>query len=118
MKKGDVLIISLCVLLCALLFISSFTSKETLVATVYADGEAVKTVELSSVEKAYTFSVSGCEIKFEKDSVGFVSSSCKDKLCVKHGKLSKKNDTMACVPNKVVVAVKGTKNEKTDAVAY
>lgn len=118
MKKGDALIIVLCVLICVVLFAFSFMPGENLTAEIYSDGEIVKTQKLSEIEEEYSFSVSGCELKLSKDAVSFVSSDCPDKLCIKHGVLSKKGDTMACVPNKVVVSIRNGKNNDFDAVAY
>lgn len=118
MKKGDVLIIVVCTLLCIFLFALTFMPTDNLTAQVYLDGEVIKSQELSQISNDYSFSVSGCELLFSKDGVSFVSSDCKDKLCIKHGKLSKNGDTMACVPNRVVVCVKQGKKVKIDAVAY
>ena len=117
-KKGDILIIVLCVTACLCLFASSFSSGENLTAEIYFDGELIKTQELSEIEEEYTLSVSGCELELSKNGVRFLSSTCGDKLCTKHGILSKKGETMACVPNKVVVSIKEGKDKNFDAVAY
>lgn len=117
MKKADALIIAFFALLCAFMFALSFSKSADLTAYVWSDGELVKQVVLSEIEEEHIESFSGCVISFSKDGVSFVSSTCRDKLCVKNGILSKNGDTMACVPNKVVVSVKNAKDE-VDAVAY
>ncbi|MCM1543978.1 MAG: NusG domain II-containing protein [Ruminococcus sp.] len=117
-KKGDILIIvSLCII-CVLLFIPSFMPSESVTALVYLDGELKNEIELASVEDEQTLNVGGCVLMIHSDAVEFFSSDCPDKLCVKKGRLSKAGDTMACVPNKVVVTLKSSGKAQFDAVAY
>lgn len=116
-KKGDILIISFLCIFCALLFAFSFIPQKSLQAKIYYNGEVFKEIELSSLTEDISLEVGGCTVKIEKDGVSFVFSTCKDQLCVKHGKLSKNSHTMACVPNKVVVCIIGSDNEN-DIVAY
>lgn len=117
LTKGDVLIIVFFLALSLFLFVFSFSPKENLTAQIYLNGELVEEQRLSQIEKAYTVKVGECEIELDKDGVRFVSSTCKDGLCVKHAKLSKSSDTMACIPNKVVVSIIGKKNI-SDIVSY
>ena len=118
MKKGDYVVIAVVLLLCLLLFLPSFFPSEEKTAEVYVDGEKVKTVALSSLKAEERFTVASCEILFEKDGASFVASSCKDQLCVRCGKLKNAGDSMACVPNRVVVAVRAEKNDDYDMMAY
>ena len=42
-----------------------------------------------------------------KDGCVFVeSSSCKNQICVKHKKISKRGESIVCLPNKVTVEIK------------
>lgn len=118
MKKGDYVVIAAVLLISLLLFIPSFVPSGEKTAEVYVDGEKVKTVSLSSLKAEERFSVAGCEILFEKDGASFVKSDCKDQLCVKCGKLKNAGDSMACVPNRVVIAVRAEKNDDYDIMAY
>ena len=118
MKKGDYLVIAAVLLVCLLLFIPSFLPSDEKTAEVYVDGEKVKTVSLSSLKDEEHFSAAGCEILFEKDGASFIESDCPDQLCVKCGKLKNAGDSMACVPNKVVLTVKAEKNDDYDMMAY
>lgn len=50
---------------------------------------------------------------------GFASmdySDCKNQICVRDGKISKSNQTLVCLPNKVMVEITGGE-EEFDAVA-
>lgn len=116
--KGDIaLIISLCLII-VISFIPSFYGKnEKLTAEVYYEGELIKTVSLSEC-KGEEFLVGSCTLLFEKDGVAFIHSECPDKLCIKRGKLKRKGDTMACVPERVVVVIKGEKNEDFHIATY
>lgn len=116
--KGDIaLIISLCLII-VLSFLSSFSGgNEKLTAEVYYEGELIKTVYLSECN-GEEFAAGSCTLLFEKDGVAFIHSECPDKLCVKRGKLKRKGDTMACVPERVVVVIKGEKNEDFHIATY
>lgn len=118
MKKGDYFVIAAALLLSLLLFIPSFLPSDEKTAEVYVDGEKVKSVSLTSLQAEERFSVAGCEILFEKDGASFLESNCKDQLCVRCGKLKNAGDSMACVPNKVVVTVKAEKENDYDIMAY
>ncbi|MCM1364594.1 MAG: NusG domain II-containing protein [Faecalibacterium sp.] len=117
-KKGDILIIALLCIICILLFIPSFISSGSKTAVIYLDGEVQHEIDLSKTEKEYTLEVGGCTLTVDSDGVTFAKSTCPDKLCVKKGRLHESGDTMACVPNKVVVTVKSSGKSQFDAVAY
>ena len=116
--KGDIVLITfLCILIIAL-FLPSFMAKnEKLTAEIFHNGEIVRTVSLSDCE-AEEITVGDCRLLFEKDGVSFLESSCEDSLCIKRGKLKNKGDTMACVPQKVVVVIKGEKAEDFHISTY
>lgn len=118
MKKGDIFVLAAVLLICMLLFIPSFLPSDEKTAEVYVDGEKVKTVSLSSLKAEERFTAAGCEILFEKDGASFIESDCPDQLCVKCGKLKKNGDSMACVPNRVVVTVRSEKENNYDILAY
>lgn len=117
--KGDIILIVCVVFLIFALFLSSFMGESSdLRAEIYLDGEKVYEITLGEIEKDYILSVGNCELSIEKDGVSFISSMCRDKLCVKKGKLTKKGDAMACVPEKVVVSLKSEKGKQPDSVTY
>ncbi len=118
MKKGDYFVIAAVLALCVLLFIPSFLPSGEKTAEVYVDGEKVKTVSLSELKTEERFTAAGCEILFEKDGASFIKSDCPDQLCVRCKKLKKNGDSMACVPNRVVVTVRAEKENNYDIVAY
>lgn len=117
-KKGDVILLAVLCLICAFLFVLPFfkSNKESF-AVITLDGETVDEFRLSPDEKK-TIQVGGCTIRSENSVVYFESADCPDKLCVKSGKLSRPGDTAACVPNKVVVTIRGKSKNNYDMVAF
>ena len=43
-------------------------------------------------------------------------SSCKNQICVKEGRISKTNQSIVCLPNKVIITIKGG-DDKYDAIS-
>lgn len=119
LKKGDI-IIAITVLLAAALFaIPKLTSSDKLTAEIYVDGSLERTVELSDGE-TYSFSPASkpnVTITVGDGAIWFSHADCKDKLCVKSGKLTSGGQTAACLPERVVVSVVSNKN-KTDIMTY
>ena len=116
--KGDVCLIVSLLLLCLVLFVSSFQRSENLRAEIYVSGEKVHSIALSEVSESYTVNENYCQLLIEKDGVSFIFSNCGDQLCVKKGKLKNQGDTMACVPEKVVVVIKSDSKKQIDGVVY
>lgn len=116
--KGDIILIGFLLTLSLVLFITSFGTSENLRAEIFVGGEKVHSISLNEVEGAYTLSENNCQLLIENDGVSFVCSDCGDKLCIKKGKLKNQGDTMACVPQKVVVIIKSDAEKQIDGVAY
>lgn len=116
--KGDGILIVFLLVMCAVLFVTSFTGSEKLKAEIYVNGEKAHSIALSEVTESYTLTENYCQLLVEKDGVSFVYSDCGDKLCIKKGKLKRQGDTMACVPEKVVVIIKGDGKKQIDSIAY
>ncbi len=117
LTKGDILLVVFTVAVCLLWFACSLAYKdEGLSMEIYIDGQPEVTRDLSLMEEGESFFVGGCEIYADKNGARFVSSACEDDLCVRRGLMSHRGDTMACVPERVVVVLKGS--EKADIVAY
>ena len=116
--KGDIILIVSLLVLCIGLFTVGFGRSESLRAEIYVNGEKAHSIALSEVDESYTINENYCQLLIEKDGVRFVYSDCGDKLCIKKGKLKSQGDTMACVPQKVVVIIKSDSKKQIDGVAY
>ncbi|HEY1076651.1 MAG TPA: NusG domain II-containing protein [Fontimonas sp.] len=57
-------------------------------------------------------------LKVENGRVRFVSSPCRNKVCVHGGWLSHSGDAAACLPNRVSIALSGTGGDGLDAISF
>ena len=121
LKKSDAVIIII-LLVCSFSFIIySKESKKSVTAQIICAGKTVETIELDSVAESYDIPL--CDgrvvVRAEKGVIYFKQSDCKDKLCVKSGKLENPGDTAACLPEKVVITLSGSKKgESPDIISY
>ena len=120
-RFGDVAVIAAFALLCAALFMLPFQHRDaSLSAQVVLDGDVVETIALSSLSEEQTMDVGGCTIVFSPNGVRFTDADCPDRLCVKTGVIRFAGESIACVPNRVVVSLQAStaQNEPYDVVAY
>ncbi len=104
MKKWDFIIIfstiamSLTIFLCITLIGST---GETI--TISQNNSIVYEGRLS-VNKQVKLSTNTVEIKDGKVKMDY--STCKNQICVKHRHISKKDESIICLPNKVIIEIK------------
>ncbi len=116
-RRADILIILGVLVLSFLLFIPNLLKNDRLVAQVYVDGEQVKEIDLDVVDETYTFSLKeGTVISVKKGAICFSNATCRDEICINSGWLTSKGQTAACLPERVVITIKGT--DKTDMMTY
>jgi hypothetical protein len=56
-------------------------------------------------------------LTIEGGEADMTEASCPDKICVKHRAISRKNESIICLPNKVVVTIENGAESELDAVA-
>lgn len=118
LKKCDLIIVAAVLLAALLIALPRFNETNKLTAEIYVDGTLERTIDLSSVDGEYSFSpADGIEITVNKNEIYFSHANCKDKLCIKSGKLTGAGQTAACLPSRVVISVKSEKN-KNDVMTY
>lgn len=49
-------------------------------------------------------------VRIENSTVYVESADCPDKICVNHKKISKENETIVCLPHKLIVRIVGDDN--------
>ncbi|MDE6663220.1 MAG: NusG domain II-containing protein [Lachnospiraceae bacterium] len=52
------------------------------------------------------------------NDIRMLQSSCPDKICVHHSAISKTGENIICLPHKLVIEIKGGKENVLDGVAY
>ena len=104
MKKGDKILIlclaAVCVLTAAIwLFQSRDTGTEVIVSQ---DNEVI--YKLSLFENK-TVKLDHNTVEIKNGEVRVISADCKNQICVKHKAISKKGESIVCLPNKVIVGI-------------
>ena len=52
----------------------------------------------------------------EDGTVDVSDASCPDRICVNHNKISKRNESIVCLPNRVIVQIENGEDAGLDAV--
>lgn len=130
MKRGDLVLISV-VLAAALIFLvprwldgkdSEKNHNNPLTATITVDGQLFKTVELTEEEQIIEIKTDhGVNIlKVYDYGIEMIEADCPDEVCLSFGFVDKKNQSIVCLPHKVLVEVEGTSGgesqDEVDAV--
>ncbi len=112
--KWDIAVITAVLLISLLLF--AFRPKETgEKAVIRVDGKEYKTVDLRS-DETEEITVNGVSVVYGGGEIYIKDSSCRDKICVNAGHLSKKGQFAVCAPNRVAVEIKGNDKNAPRAV--
>lgn len=119
-KRNDFILIGAVILLCAMVLIFvSLTKKEGSKVVITVDGKVYDTL---SLDKDITFTVKGANGEYntftiKNGYVDMVEANCPDKLCVKQKAIHYNNETIVCLPNKVVLQIKGGEENDVDVIA-
>lgn len=122
MKKGDVIILSVILAVILLSFCVFWTSgqkTENRQAVIIVDGAEYARYKLSPnfseiIEIDTQFGYNKLEIDCGK--IRMLDASCEDKIDVKMGTIEKVNETIICLPNRVLVTIQG--QSEVDMVSY
>lgn len=121
LKKGDIVLAVFVLLFCLVLFLflypfnnndGSFVQIEvggTMAATLPLDEDAIYEVKNSK-------SVVTNKVVILNGKVSMEYADCRDQICVNHKEISKSNESIICLPNKVVVTVISDNSSELDGV--
>ena len=118
-RKNDILLAALVIALAALLWFGlRLTRSEGAYVLVTVDGEIFGEYPLDEdteirIGEGEEFNL----LVIKGGEAHIAEASCPDKLCVNQGKISFDGQSLICLPNKVVVEVKGGEQSDYDAVA-
>ena len=115
-KKRDVIVIaSILAVALALLLAVELTRQEGAYVLIRVDGQEVGRYALSE-NGTYELN-GGTNVLRIEDGVAYVTEAdCPDKLCVHQGGISKTNQVITCLPNKLTVTVYGAE-ESTELIS-
>lgn len=102
LKKGDYIIIISVLLATAASFALFLPIKGGKTVTVKEDN---KTVYSGSLYENKTVGLSGNTVEIKNGKVRVISAECKNQICVNHKAISKKGESIICLPNKVLIEV-------------
>lgn len=118
-KKADIVLFVLLILMglgLSAWSLTAGTSGQTAVVTV--DGKPYGTYSLAenqTIEVKQNHHINKITIK--DGAVQMSYSTCKNQVCVKDGSISLTNQSLVCLPNKVMVEIRGGREEGLDGVA-
>ena len=123
-KKGDkIVVISVLLLACILYFLFSFAvlGGKPQMAEVYVDGELyasyrlndIKNIKIVKVETEYGRNT----LELSNFGVRVIDASCKDKIDVGVGEITKANQMIICIPNRFSVQLTGDSSD-VDKVSH
>ncbi|MGB4660498.1 MAG: NusG domain II-containing protein [Mobilitalea sp.] len=118
-KKNDIILFVIAILLgLAVIFFINITKTEGSKVIVTVDGAVVKSFPLNE-DTLYTVDTEDGYNTFEiKDGyVKMIEANCPDKICVNHNKIHYDNETIVCLPNKVVLEIVGGEEDEVDIIA-
>lgn len=119
-RKTDAVIAAAVLCVCAVLLLVSRAGRDgTVTAQIICDGEVYCEYELSAQTETFTVSPKeGVVITFDGGSVFFSESGCKGKQCISAGRLTKAGQSAVCLPENVLITLKGKSAPSADAITY
>lgn len=119
MKKLDVVLIISLILFSFIFIIKDnfFTpnTNDTYIA-ISVDGKDYKTLEFK--DETYTYPLKTefgfNKIEVAKDYVRVLEANCPNKLDVLQGKIHKVNQSIVCIPNRMIIEIRSKINQKED----
>lgn len=121
-RKADVVLLILILLFCAAASVWAYRAGDTgAMVRVEVDGEVYGTYPLDEDTVIDIRSDYGTNQLTIRDGKAYMSeASCPDQYCLdqhrSEGGIDKSNQTIICLPNRVVVSVSGGSSEETDGV--
>ena len=104
LKKADIAVFAVILILCIIGGIFVFGLNEN--ATKFIIKQENNEICSLPINQDTTYYLDNNTVVIKNGKVYMESANCPDKLCVKHKKISKRNETIVCLPNRVVIEVK------------
>ncbi len=116
MKKRDFILIGVIVAAIVIAFaVQGLTVEDGAYVLVRVDGEEVGRYSLSQ-DGEYELNGGTNVLRIEQGQAYLISANCPDRLCVKQGRISKRGETITCLPNRLTVTVYGADENGVELV--
>ena len=110
---GDIILIMLVILISIFFIIPKNHSERRLVAHVYVDNEFSQAISLYKSQQKDIHSPYGMlTVEVKEQRIRVVHSTCPNKVCVHTGWISKKNESITCLPNAILIILVEENNDK------
>ena len=117
MKKRDIILV-VCVIAAALILyaVLKLTSGESgSQAVVTIDGDVYGTYSLDTPQEIEIETEYGTNVLcIEDGEIYMVEADCPDGYCISQGKISRGNETIVCLPHKLVVTISSDEEQEDD----
>ncbi len=124
MKSGDryvlLIVTALAVIALGIYFLNGNKAEEKCVI-IKSDGNIVKKLPLTPKTnmKLLIKSKEGhLTMEIKNGKVRVITSTCKEKLCVKEGWIDKVGESIICLPNRISITITGNNGGKIDTTTY
>lgn len=117
-KRKDFILFSILIIVCAAIFLGMFFLREEGNRIIVCqNGEELMELSLKD-DGTYVFEDDGLmnELVIENGMAYMQDANCRDLVCVHHGPISKVNETITCLPHKLIIYVVGEDISEVDAV--
>ena len=119
MKKNDVILIGVILVLAAAGLLYMYSSQKTgdmVVITV--DGKVYKELPLDKDTTVEIEGINGTNLlQIKNGYADIIEASCPDAVCVHSKAINHNEETIVCLPNKVIVKVQSNDNSGLDGIA-
>lgn len=120
LKKGDIILAVSVLLFCLVLFLSlyPFNKNDGELVQIEVGGTVAETLPLNedAVYEVKTDNDVTNKVVISNGKVSMSYADCRDQICVNHKEISKCNESIICLPNRVVVTVISDDSGELDGV--
>lgn len=114
-RKNDIIlligIIGIAVICLVIQFMSPASSGNLIVQI---DGEKVASYPLNE-DAEFEINDGTNRVEITEGTVKMIQADCPDQICVHHKAISKNNETIVCLPNKIVLVIESAEEAEFDA---
>ena len=118
LKKWDVIIVFIILVLAGSMYFLGFQKEYDGVAVIYVSGDKKETLSLLENREITIETENGYNtVQVRDGKIRVIDADCRDKICVNHAPVSFSNEMIVCLPHKLIVEVAGTEVSAIDIVA-
>jgi len=120
LKKADYIIIFVSLLIAGIFYFTGILrpGDKGGQAVVFVDGREISSYSLEKDGEYIIEGINGKNTLIIKDGKAEVASAdCPDKVCVNHVPVYRENESIICLPHKVVIEIHGAEKFEVDAIS-